>query len=216
MIHNVMDKTLYVVSGFMRTGTSMMMKALEAGGMNACYRESKDELRDRHIQGSYNPNEGGLYELEDQDYKQWDFPRGYSGKLIKSLNTGVTRFAVMPEGIRVVFMKRNPIEIQASFIKFFGKELRRLELYERNMNDIIERIENRKDVKSISVLEYDLVLQCPSRCFSEIRESGWPIDVDSASAVVDPALRHCDVRIEETINRLSNVYYPTLMIGGTA
>jgi hypothetical protein len=27
-----MDKTLYIVSGFMRTGTSMMMRALEAGG----------------------------------------------------------------------------------------------------------------------------------------------------------------------------------------
>jgi len=27
------DKILYVVSGFMRTGTSMMMKALETGGL---------------------------------------------------------------------------------------------------------------------------------------------------------------------------------------
>jgi len=40
-----MSDTLYVVSGFMRTGTSMMMRALEAGGMDASYRQSRETMR---------------------------------------------------------------------------------------------------------------------------------------------------------------------------
>ena len=76
---------IYVVSGFMRTGTSMMMKALEAGGMDASYKQSRDVMKDHYADEYYNPNIGGLYELEKQDYQKWDFPRDYEGKLIKAL-----------------------------------------------------------------------------------------------------------------------------------
>ena len=74
------DKTLYVVSGFMRTGTSMMMKALEAGGLEACYRQSREEMRLRFADEHYDPNVGGLYELEREDYREKGFPRKYEGK----------------------------------------------------------------------------------------------------------------------------------------
>ena len=114
------NKTLYVVSGFMRTGTSMMMKALEAGGMDACYRQSRDEMKNRFADEHYDPNIGGLYELERGDYQKPDFPKGYEGKLIKALNQGIPKMAVMPE-IRAVFMRRDAEEIRQSYMPFLGR-----------------------------------------------------------------------------------------------
>lgn len=212
-----MDKTTYVVSGFMRTGTSMIMKALEAGGMTASFKEAKNDIAHRYAREDYHPNINGMYELEDADYKAWDFPRGYEGKLIKSLNAGVTRFAVMPEGIKVVFMIRDPIEIQASFIKFFGQEICRwqMETYERDKEEIIERIENRRDVKSVEIFDYDMVLRHPLDCLEYLTGEGWPFDIDKAVAVIDPKLRHCDVTKPETIAKTPNFNYPsTIVLGG--
>ena len=122
-----MDKTVYVVSGFMRTGTSMMMRALESGGMTACYRQSRDEMRLRFADEHYDPNIGGLYELAPKDYQDKNFPEPYKGKLIKGLNFCVPRMKVMPDGIRVVLMLRDKEEIRQSYDAFFGKQLKNLD-----------------------------------------------------------------------------------------
>ena len=58
---------LYIVSGFMRTGTSMMMKALEAGGLEAAYQQSREAMRKRYADEHYDPNVGGRYELRRRD-----------------------------------------------------------------------------------------------------------------------------------------------------
>jgi len=89
------DKILYVVSGFMRTGTSMIMKALESGGLDAEYKQSRDEMKNRYSDKNYDPNIGGLYELERQDYMGLDFPNKYTGKLIKGLNNIIPNMCVM-------------------------------------------------------------------------------------------------------------------------
>jgi hypothetical protein len=182
-----MDKTLYVVSGFMRTGTSMMMRALEAGGLDACYKQSRDVMKARHADKHYDPNIGGLYELERSDYREWDFPHGYEGKLIKALNMGVPRMSVMPNGIRVVFMRRITEEIRQSYEAFFpGSRLRNIEDLDKNMEDIIARIENRKDILSIHVFWYGEVVKSPLSHFEDLKTGGWPIDTKKAASIIDP------------------------------
>ena len=51
---------IFIVSGFMRTGTSMMMKCLEAGGLEAVFNPTRERMNkdfgDEHDQ----PNEGGV------------------------------------------------------------------------------------------------------------------------------------------------------------
>ena len=190
----MMDRTLYTVSGFMRTGTSMMMRALEAGGMEACYRQSRDEMKSRYADEHYNPNDGGLYELEPQDYRRWGFPQSYEGKLIKALTMGVPRMAVMEHGIRVVFMRRDVEEIRQSYLAFFDHELQNIEHLERNMADIIQRIGNRKDVLSLDVFWYRQVVEQPLRHFELLESHGWPVDVAASVAVVDPQC--CRFRLE--------------------
>lgn len=189
-----MDKTVYVVSGFMRTGTSMMMKALEAGGMDVCYKQSRDEMKDKFADKSYDPNVGGLYELEREDYQKLDFPVGYQGKLIKALAMGVPRMLPMNDGIRVVFMRRDPEEIRQSFMAFFNKNIDVENLDER-MEYIIRRIENRKDVKSVDVFWYRKVIESPQKYFVILREHGWDIDIEKASLVVDS--KYCRYKAED-------------------
>jgi len=180
------DKTVYVVSGFMRTGTSMMMKALEAGGMVASYRQSRDVMKNRFADEHYDPNIGGLYELELKDYREFGFPRKYCGKLIKALNQGVPRMATMKDGIRVVFMKRNLEEIRQSYDAFFGRQLQDVVKLEEMMNDITDRIRNRKDVLSLDIFWYRDVVENPLKYFKILKDKGWDIDYKKSATIVDP------------------------------
>ena len=59
--------TTYFVSGFMRSGTSMMMACLEAGGMDVAHREQRNQMLEQYSDENYSPNEGGLYELSRVD-----------------------------------------------------------------------------------------------------------------------------------------------------
>lgn len=189
-----MNKTLYVVSGFMRTGTSMMMRALEAGDMTARYKQSRDEMKTRYADEFYDPNIGGLYELERNDYKHPSFPHNYEGCLIKALNYAVPRMAVMGHGIRVVFMRRDSEEIRQSYEAFFRKRMPKMDNLCKRMNDIIDRIYNRKDVLSLNVFWYRDVVDNPIKHFEILASDGWPIDVEKAASIVDP--KFCRFRLE--------------------
>lgn len=181
---------VYIVGGFMRSGTSMMMRAMEAGGMDACYRLSRDEMKNRFADVHYDPNVGGLYELERADYLKPDFPRGYEGKLIKALRMGPARMSVMPGGLRVLFMRRDAEEIRQSCMAFFGSADWAVESIESQVRQSLEAIRNRRDTELMEV-PYRAVVESPVEWFTRIREFGFPIDVEKAAAVVsDQHLRY--------------------------
>jgi len=182
------DKTLYVVSGFMRTGTSMMMKALEAGGLETAYKQSREEMRLKFADEHYDPNIGGLYELERADYQEKGFPKKYAGKLIKALNMAIPGMDVMDDRIKVVYMRRDTEEIRQSYDAFFGHQLNKkvIENLQEIQSNIIERIKNRKDVLSINVFWFRNVINNPLKHFNILKQNGWNIDVEKAVEVVDP------------------------------
>lgn len=184
---------LYAVSGFMRTGTSMMMRALEAGGLETAYKADRDKMKNHYADEHYDPNIGGLYELERQDYKDPEFPRKYDGKLIKALNIGIPRMAVMPDGIRVVFMRRDKEEIRQSYDAFFGQQIQVQNLDER-METIKEKILNRKDVISFHEFWFRDVIDRPTEHFQVLKDIGWPIKVGKAVDMIDP--KYCRFRLE--------------------
>ena len=163
--------------------------------MDACYKQSRDEMKGRFADDHYDPNIGGLYELERNDYQGRDFPRGYEGKLIKGLNFCVPRMNVMPDGIRVIFMRRHPEEIRQSYAAFFNKQLLNIDRVGQNMESIIERIENRKDVLSLDVFWYRDVVSEPLRHFELLQRSGWPVSAVRASETVDP--QYCRFKLED-------------------
>jgi len=191
------DKTLYIVSGYMRTGTSMIMKALEEGGMIAEYNQSREKMRLHYADEKYDPNFGGLYELDVREYRNDDFPRKYKGKLIKALGRTIPIMRVMPNGIRVVFMRRDIEEIRQSYLAFFGSNLRNIEGLDKRMEDTIEIIKNRKDVLNIDVFWYREVLQNPQKHFEILKSHNWNINIEKAVRVIDP--KYCRYKREELI-----------------
>lgn len=177
----------------MRTGTSMMMRALEAGGMETAYKVDRDKMKNHFSDEHYDANIGGLYELERQDYKNPEFPKKYDGKLIKALNIGVPRMTVMSNGIRVVFMRRDKEEVRQSYDAFFGQQLQVQNLDER-MEAIKEKILNRKDVISFHEFWFRDVIDNPLKHFQILKDEGWPIKVDKCIDMIDP--KYCRFRLE--------------------
>ncbi len=185
------DKTLYVVSGFMRTGTSMMMKALEAGGLKTAYVQERNNLVEAFKDDYYNPNPNGLYELSRTEYRKLGFPRDYKGKLIKALHTSVPNMAVMEDGIRVVFMRRDQEEIRQSYLAFFNASIQHPIFdigFQERMDLIVEQIRNRKDVLSCTELWYREVVGNSRSSLEKLKQEGWPIDIDKSLYAIDPSL----------------------------
>jgi len=164
----------------------MMMQALEAGGLTPEYKQSREDMKDRLTDEHYNPNVGGLYELEAEDYRDINFPRKYEGKLIKCLLSELSKIDTMPNGIKIVFMRRNVEETRQSFMAFFNKSLE-VEHLDEQLDKAIRKLRNRKDVQSVDVFQYRDVVKNPGIHFMILKDNGWPIDIDKAVSVVEPS-----------------------------
>jgi hypothetical protein len=194
-----MDEMIYVVSGYMRTGTSMMMKALTDGGLESAFDSNRDVMNEKYGDDNYKPNPAGFYELHRKEYQQKDFPTMYKGKLVKCLIGGLNSFPV--SNYRIVFMRRDPEEIRQSFDAFFEsvplsqrKQVKNfLTQYDEIMDDFIARLKNRRDTHLI-IFQYRKVVEDPLYHFQHLANCGWPIDPEKAAATVDSKL--CRFRIE--------------------
>jgi uncharacterized membrane protein len=100
------DKTINIVSGLPRSGTSMMMKMLFAGGMSAFI---------DNIRKADEDNKQGYYELEivkklENDISFLEEAKGKSVKIISAL------LKHLPEKYqyKIIFMKRDLDEVLAS------------------------------------------------------------------------------------------------------
>src|SRR5438034_10843117 len=93
----------YVVSGHPRTGTSMMMHALTAGGLVPSFSPEVD--RGAKVVGDYVQNPNGFFELSAAEQRDPWFPRRHAGRLIKSQYRQLVGLA--PGQYKVVFMMRH-------------------------------------------------------------------------------------------------------------
>lgn len=172
---------IHFVGGYMRSGTSMMMAALEAGGLTAAYNPERQRLNDRFGDEHYEPNPA-YYELSRAEYRRPDFREAYDGMVVKALQMGSVRLA--QPGDALVLMDRDFEEIAQSYDAFFGRP------------PLITREEHRKLINRIFnefpgyVLHtpYPAVIESPRPTFSILSQAGWPIDVDKAAAVIRPEL----------------------------
>lgn len=182
-------KQTYIVSGHPRTGTSMMMHALEAGGLEPVWSEARENLRRWLGDEDYDPSDGGLRELMVPQMRQPGFPRMYEGKLIKVMYSAAVHMA--PGDYLVVFMRRPWAEIRESFNAFFGGQ-HGLDFDEQKfqsvMDDYVGIFRQRRDMKVRELWYADVVGQ-PWAAFEALRCDGWPIDVNAAIRVVKPELR---------------------------
>lgn len=170
---------IYVVSGFMRSGTSMMMEALQAGGMPIVHDHTRDEVNDRASDEHYRPNPNALFEpAYTREMLEPGWPRQYDGRAVKVVIPFVPNMSV--HDYRVVIMRRDPEEIRQSLEAAFGMK-RDLDYLSRRIDEGVKTIYNRKDVRDITELNYRDVVTDPA----SLQALDWPFDLKAAMGVIN-------------------------------
>jgi len=178
-----------IVSGLPRSGTSMMMQAIEAGGIPA--------LAD-HIRKKDEDNPKGYYEFEPvkktRDDPSW--VPGARGKVVKMV---YSLLYDLPEGFeyRVIFLRRKMDEVLASQKKMLertGKEGAKVsdeklaELFTTQLAKFDRWVAGRSNMAILSIDYKDMITSPKAQCEKIRAFLGGGLDVDAAAAAVDPAL----------------------------
>ena len=183
-----METPVYIVSGYMRSGTSMMMKVLEGAGLSARYNTRKDEvLGEKYGRGDYHPNPEGFFELGRKDFDDPGFPGIFSGQLIKVLHWRLKGLPSHP--YRICFMVRDPKEIEVSYLKMFQRRPPFvLQRYHELVDEVVTDVNSRGD-SEILLVDHAEMLKNPTGVLKRLREAGWPVtDIEKGANQVDPAL----------------------------
>ena len=161
-----MDENInYIISGLERSGTSMLMQILHAGGVSVAF----DSIRpiDHNNPKGYFELEGGkiINKLMDGT-----FPLNkYKGKFIKITSYGLK---YLPPGkYKIIYSERNIEEILDSMEKMVGiKDTRREETKESFMklNDLIKNLINSREDIDVLHVNYNEIISSPSTHIKKI------------------------------------------------
>lgn len=184
------DEFITVVSGLPRSGTSMMMKMLEAGGIPPV----TDELRTAD-----EDNPKGYYEFErvkamDQGDTSWVV--NARGKVVKVISA-LLKHLPPGEQYRVVFVRRNMPEILASQRKMLirrGEDPDKMDdaqmarLFEKHLKQTEEWLQGQSNFRVIYV-HYSDILADPRPQIERINSFlGGHLNTDGMFTAVDPNL----------------------------
>jgi len=169
----------------------MMMKAIHKGGIPSYYSRKRERLLRRCYPLDRNP--GGYFEPLPEEKFSLGFPLQAKGMAIKILAPWewLGRMAVYE--YKVLILRRNPIEIEASVRKINeGRLLKQDRIVLRNYDSYINKgvalAWNRRDVVDVKVLEFDDILLEPFEALSSL---DWPIKAKRAASVINLSLRTC-------------------------
>lgn len=177
---------IYIVSGFFRSGTSMLMQGLDAGGLAVYYSRSRDAFNEANTDSTRRPNPKSLYEPSMGELSEPGFPRKHDGRAVKLLLMWLSSMSV--HNYRVVVMKRDPEDIMKSYERNFheywdGVTRRKwITEYPARIEEAVRWFNNRKDVRSVVTLDFDEMINDPLSAFSKLY--GWPIDAVKSACVV--------------------------------
>jgi hypothetical protein len=180
---------IVVVSGLPRSGTSMMMKMLEAGGLAPLTDGQREADED---------NLGGYYEFEQVKKMAQDssWLEGAKGKVVKVISRLLYE---LPKTYhyRVVFMQRNLDEVLASQQQMLQRrgradggaadaELKRL--FQKHLDEVGKWLGEQPNF-SVLYLSYNEMLSQPGAKAQEVaRFLGGGLDAARMSGVVDQRL----------------------------
>jgi hypothetical protein len=179
-----------VVSGLPRSGTSMMMKMLEAGGIPPI----TDELR-----AADEDNPKGYYEFErvkQMDKGDVSWVPGAKGKVVKVISA-LLKYLPNDQPYRVVFVRRNMPEILASQRKMLirrGEDPDKMDdeqmamLFEKHVRQVEAWLAAQPNIRTLYV-HYSDVLANPLPQIATINDFlGGTLDTNRMAEVVDPEL----------------------------
>lgn len=184
------SNTVVIVSGLPRSGTSMMMKMLEAGGCQIL----TDNLREADAN-----NPKGYYEFErvkNMKDGDLDWMPEAAGKVVKIV-TGLIMFLPVGFNYRVIFMRRDLNEILSSQKKMLGRlgkeddnipDDKMAKVYEEHLKEVRGWLVRQPNIETLYV-NYNAMLKDPTEALTRINEFlGGGMDVSVMAAVVDREL----------------------------
>lgn len=179
---------LTIVSGLPRSGTSLMMRMLDVGGLPVLV----DNVREADVD-----NPRGYYEYEPVKQTKadpsWVAPA--VGKVVKMVYLLLLDLPPGPE-YRVVFMRRNIDEVLASqkaMLDRLGKsspldDARMAALFRDQLAKFDAWIADRPNFRRLDV-SYNQLVTDPAPLAAEVdRFLGGGLDVEAMSRVIDPSL----------------------------
>ncbi|MBD3167017.1 sulfotransferase family protein [bacterium] len=185
-----MASAIGIVSGLPRSGTSMMMKMLEAGGL---------EIITDHVRAADEDNPKGYYEFETvktiQDDTSW-LP-DTRGKVFKMVSMLLPHLPA-DESYKIVFMRRDIDEILRSerkMLERLGKptdivddgQMKRL--FEKHLKDIRRSLEEWDHVQWVEVWYNEILRGDVEPSLERVnRLFGGGLNVKHMADVVDPSL----------------------------
>ena len=184
-------RPIVVVSGLPRSGTSMMMQMLQAGGIGAV----TDSLRTAD-----DSNPKGYFELEAvKDLDKGVPPEwlaGARGKAVKIVSS-LVRWLPEPNNYQVIFMQRNLDEVIASQNKMLidrgapadaSQDAHVKRQYAQHVEQTLRLLRARRSV-SLLVVDYGEAVARPIETAQRIdRFLGGGLAVDQMAAAADPTL----------------------------
>lgn len=186
----VYGKPVVVVSGLPRSGTSMAMKMLQAGGVPLV--QDGQRTADEDNPRGYFEDER-VKELADAEDRSWlRNARGRAVKVISYLLKDLPR----DNNYRVVFLRRHLDEVLASQAKMLRRrgeesdtdDARMIELYEDHLWRVDYLFRHAPHMERLEIL-YSDVVEDPRRAAERVAAFlGGGLDVERMAAAVDPDL----------------------------
>lgn len=180
-----MDENVnYIVSGLERSGTSLMMQMLHAGGLPVAFDDSRPA--DEHNPRGYFELAGGkiISRLMDGSFD----PETCGGQIVKVTAYGLQ---FLPKGrYKVVYMLRNIDEVLSSAARMGAPtEPAKDGPLLRKLNRVaLALMDSRDDVEYVTVKHADL-MKNPRKEIERVAQFlGKEFDLDRATAAVDPRL----------------------------
>lgn len=169
-----------IVYGFPRSGTTALIKALDAGGIPAFYQAGPND--------SNNP--GGSWEVSGQYTTRPEYPYipETDGKCFKMfISPESTARITGQEPTHVIFVMRKPLEIAASFERLGHRadKLKEAGYYENIINETVTTLFYRPGV-TIDCVTFQQLLTRPNETFEWVREYGADINPAAAATAVTP------------------------------
>ena len=183
------DQRITIVSGLPRSGTSMMMQMLEAGGIPAL----TDEIRTADAD-----NPKGYYEFEPVKKTKEDssWLAGAPGKVVKMVY--MLLYDLPPDReYHVVFMRRNLDEVLRSqdvMLQRSGKQggdldhQQLIRVFRAHLDKCDQWLTAQPNFRAVYV-DYNEILEKPAPAVRALNEFlGGKLNTEAMLAVVDPAL----------------------------
>jgi len=192
---------IHIVSGYRRSGTSMMMQALYKGLFHGEVLYQPDLEKLNPDADGYAPNQGPLMEVGRAYYMNAAFLREIpDDSLVKILYDGLP--CLPARDYRVVFMERDESEIKASLARSdahlrankvaenmdYGHTFDVFRPYrQEDIDHVLGIVRCRTDI-DLTRMKFSEVIARPEAMFESLSDMGWPIDPKKAASVVNPEL----------------------------